>query len=94
MTSPQRWKEIDGIFEAALELDSAERPAFLAQACGGDQQLRTEVESLLAHVVPESFIGGPVVDEATQLLVYENMRAPDITSIGPYQVVKLLGPAG
>jgi hypothetical protein len=25
---PQRWKEIDDIFAAALERDSAERPAF------------------------------------------------------------------
>ena len=73
---PQRWKEIDHILEAALELDSAERPAFLAQACGEDQWLRTEVESLLAHVVPESFIGGiggPAVEEARRLLANENM---------------------
>ena len=46
---PHRWREIDDIFAAALELDSAERPAFLAHACGEDQLLRIEVESLLAH---------------------------------------------
>ncbi|HKE59894.1 MAG TPA: hypothetical protein VKB46_24455, partial [Pyrinomonadaceae bacterium] len=92
MTTPQRWKEIDRIFAAALELDVDERPVFLAQACDGDHQLRDEVESLLAHVVPESFIGGPLVEEATRLLSNEISVGPN--SIGPYQVVKLLGAGG
>jgi serine/threonine-protein kinase len=91
---PQRWKEIDRLFAAALERDPAERPAFLNDVCGGDQQLRAEVESLLAHVVPESFIGGPMVEEATRLLVKANMKDADIAKIGPYQVVKLLGAGG
>jgi hypothetical protein len=36
---PQRWKEIDGIFAAALEHNSTERAAFLDEACGGDEEL-------------------------------------------------------
>ena len=43
---PQRWKEIDRVFAAALERDPAERAAFLAEACGGDAKLRAEIESL------------------------------------------------
>jgi eukaryotic-like serine/threonine-protein kinase len=91
---PQRWKEIDGILAAALERDSAERPAFLAQACGGDGELRAEVESLIAHVVPETLAGGRAVEEATRLLANENMRGPEVSSIGPYRIVKLLGAGG
>jgi len=90
---PQRWKEIDDIFAAALERDSADRPAFLATACGEDQQLLAEVESLLGHVTPESFIDGAVVEEAARLLASER-REPELTSIGPYQVVKLIGAGG
>ncbi len=41
MTTPKRWKEIEGIFAAAVECDSAERLALLAEACGEDEQLRT-----------------------------------------------------
>ena len=41
----QRAKEL---FLAALERPAADRPAFLAEACGGDAALRQEVESLLA----------------------------------------------
>ena len=37
-----------GVLVEALELPPAERPAFLATACGDDRELRAEVESLLA----------------------------------------------
>jgi eukaryotic-like serine/threonine-protein kinase len=39
---------IDLLFERALELAPGERSAFLAEACGGDEALRREVEELLA----------------------------------------------
>jgi hypothetical protein len=66
---PQRWKEIDRVFAAALERDTAERPAFLAEACGGDAELRAEVESLLAaHQAAGSFIDGSASDVAASLL--------------------------
>jgi hypothetical protein len=55
--------------------------------------LRAEVESLLARVVPESFFDGPVVEVAARLLASER-REPELTSIGPYQVVKPLGAGG
>ena len=93
MITLKRWKEIDSIFAAALEHDSAERPAFLAEACGGDAQLRKEVESLIAHIVPDHLAGGPATEEATRLLANDR-NGPDLTSIGPYQVVKLLGAGG
>ena len=43
----ERWREIDRLFDAALERAPAERAAFLAAACAGDDELRREVESLL-----------------------------------------------
>jgi hypothetical protein len=47
--TPERWKRIDEIFEAASERAPSERGAFLDGACAGDEELRREVESLLAH---------------------------------------------
>jgi len=41
-------EKIEALFHAALEHDPAMRPAFLAEACVGDPELRREVESLLA----------------------------------------------
>src|SRR6266850_2655132 len=90
MTTPQRWQEIDRIFAAALELEREEREAFLNRACAGDEQLRKEVESLIAHDVPESFVGGP--EEAT--LVLANVRLGLNEAIGPYRIVRELGAGG
>ncbi len=47
--TPERWREIERLYHAALEHDGAERAAFLHDACSGDEELRREVESLLAH---------------------------------------------
>jgi eukaryotic-like serine/threonine-protein kinase len=43
-----RWERIKEVFEAALERAQAERSAFVAEACRGDNALRQQVESLLA----------------------------------------------
>jgi serine/threonine-protein kinase len=43
-----RWREVDRLFESALDLPAAERPAFLDRECAGDPDLRGEVERLLA----------------------------------------------
>lgn len=45
--TPDRWRRIDELFEAALDRDPAEREAFLDEACGDDSALRREVERLL-----------------------------------------------
>jgi serine/threonine protein kinase/Tol biopolymer transport system component len=47
--TPTRWQEIERIYKAALERSPGERAAFLAEACGGDAELRREVEALLAQ---------------------------------------------
>jgi hypothetical protein len=48
LATPERWTKIKAIVGAALERGRAERSAFLGQACSQDQELRAEVESLLA----------------------------------------------
>jgi len=46
---PERWKEIELLYHLALEHEESRRAEFLEQACGGDEALRREVESLLAY---------------------------------------------
>ena len=43
----ERWLEVKRIFEEALEIAPDERAAFLDRSCGGDVELRREVEALL-----------------------------------------------
>ena len=42
-----RWKQIESVYQSALGRDEGQRAAFLDQACGGDEELRREVESFL-----------------------------------------------
>jgi serine/threonine-protein kinase len=46
--TPERWQAVKTILDAAIERASAERAAFLDEACGADAALRGEIESLLA----------------------------------------------
>ena len=57
----ERWQLVKELFEAALERAPADRAAFLAQACAGDEEIRREVESLLAADEGDSgFMNTPV----------------------------------
>lgn len=46
--TPERWKQIDGLTQSALERVGEQRSAFLDEACSGDESLRREVESQIA----------------------------------------------
>lgn len=45
--TPERWQEVQVVFEAALERAPAERSVFLKTACKNDNALYLEVVSLL-----------------------------------------------
>ncbi|MCM3873411.1 MAG: protein kinase [Pyrinomonadaceae bacterium] len=93
MTSSKRWQEIDRIFAAALEREPGARSTFLAEACGDDEQLRAEVESLMAHDIPESLVGNSAVQEATRLLE-KRVAEPTIVQVGRYRIIRVLGSGG
>jgi serine/threonine-protein kinase len=46
--TPERWRQIGELFEAAVRIEPAGREAWLRAACGGDDELRAEVARLLA----------------------------------------------
>lgn len=57
--TPERHEQIKRIFLAACDLDEGARPAYVAQACGDDADLRAEVEALLRHHHPATIIAKP-----------------------------------
>ncbi len=61
--TPERYEQIGQIYHAVLEREPSERAALLAEACGTDEMLRGEVESLLdAHEQASTFIAQPPND--------------------------------
>jgi serine/threonine protein kinase/WD40 repeat protein len=90
-----RWKQIDELFGAALEIDSDKRPAFLNKACVGDEDLRKEVESLLASDEKEKnrIEAYPKQMAADLLNEHRSVLAPG-NLIGPYKILSMLGSGG
>src|ERR1035438_10300765 len=56
---PARWKRVEEIYQAASERKPGERAAFLVGACAGDEDLRREVESLLAQPSADDLLHRP-----------------------------------
>jgi eukaryotic-like serine/threonine-protein kinase len=89
-----RWPAVERIFHTALDRPAAERSAFLAEACGGDEALRREVQSLLDQASREDFLGQPAVEVAAGLLTESNVAPLTGQRIGVYEVRGLLGRGG
>ena len=58
--TPERWQQIKELLATVLERPAEERAAFLDHTCDGDESLRAEVESLMAH----QEAGDSIVDSA------------------------------
>ena len=95
-----RNQRIEELFHAALERETDERDAFLAGACGTDQDLMAEISSLLAaHDQPEDFIDAPAVKLAEELLAEPELGAPELGAMdgrpfGHYRILSPLGAGG
>ncbi|HEX8292342.1 MAG TPA: protein kinase [Pyrinomonadaceae bacterium] len=94
--TPERWKQIEGVFDAAIDLAPAEREAYLAAACGGDAELRRQVELLIrSHDAAGSFIEEPAV---AGVLggggKFEEEPALIGRRVGSYRIVRELGRGG
>ncbi|SRR6266516_412702 len=96
---PERWQQLDSVFHSALERQPEERAAFLDEACARDQQLRKEVEALLAASEQAgSFIEKPALEAEARSLANEqgDAGAESVVgkTIGHYGVIALLGSGG
>src|SRR5438094_100659 len=107
MTSSDRWRRVEELCHAALERDAQARAEFLADACGGDDDLRREVEALLAHAqTADRFLAAPLGAVAADVLAGESLSpAGQLTAarrmslatgarLGTYEIVTPLGAGG
>src|SRR6266498_1457032 len=95
MMTPERWEQVGQLYQAALELRPDERTAFLRQACGEDESLCREVESLFAtEEEAADFLAAGAIDDAAKALADEKSFSPVGKRLAHYQVRSLLGAGG
>lgn len=94
--SDVRWQRIEEVFHRAADLDPSERAEFLSEACTGDDELRREVESLLANDTEENLVEAAVSKAVDALPDEERVVSDDLVGqhIGPYLVTELIGKGG
>ena len=93
--TPERWQQVKEIFNSAIAYAPEERSSFISQACLGDEELRGEVESLIAsHEQSGSFIDQPAFEVAASLLTGERAELAPGYTIGSYEVISFLSRGG
>src|SRR5438874_2324885 len=93
--TPERYQQIGDLYHAALEIDAAERAAFLERECAADEDLRREVESLIAsHEQSGDFIATPAISVAAELLAAREAGGLKGQVVGRYRGLSLIGSGG
>jgi serine/threonine protein kinase len=89
---PERWRKVEELYHAASEREPSLRAAFLREACQDDDELKSEVESLLAEdPSPDGLLGWNTPPGLSADL------APVLHSgdkLGPYEIVTQIGKGG
>jgi hypothetical protein len=93
--NPERWQQIERLYHAAREYKPKQRSVFLADACRGDAELQSEVESLLAHNPSDDGLIDHPAWEADPSLIEPTPTglAPGV-QLGPYKIESALGKGG
>ncbi len=91
----ERWQKVKALFDVVVELAPSERGKFLAKSCGGDDEVRREVENLLASSEnAESFMEQAAIGEVAAILVGENNDLPIGERFNHYKILSRLGAGG
>jgi tetratricopeptide (TPR) repeat protein/tRNA A-37 threonylcarbamoyl transferase component Bud32 len=93
--TPERWQAVGDLFEQAVHLPAGDRTRLVEEAAGGDEELRREVQSLLAN--HQAAAGGFVQEQIKNALaafVEASVSGTQPTRVGPYRLVRELGRGG
>ena len=92
--TPERHARIGDVFHAVREAPPGRRASLLDEACGGDADLRREVESLIAaHEGVGDFVATPAMNIVARLMAGEQTGTIG-GRIGAYDILSLIGRGG
>jgi hypothetical protein len=88
--TPERWRQVTEVFQAALARIESARTPYLDQVCAGDPALRAEVEAMLA--VPAESVKPDAISLNVSPATTSQLEPG--TTIGPYRIECLIGTGG
>jgi protein kinase-like protein/WD40 repeat protein len=90
--SPERWREVEELFQSAMDREPGVRGTYLESACA-DQELRREIESLLELDNSPIVLDQPAWLAIAELLEGDSALAPG-TQLGTYRIDVIVGEGG
>jgi eukaryotic-like serine/threonine-protein kinase len=98
--TPERWRQVEEIFQAALDLGPQDRSRYVSEACAADVGLKRDVENLLSqhesagHLLEEPLYGDTELS-ALEAFAYEEDDDPLIgRRLGAYRIEREVGRGG
>src|SRR5215468_8810882 len=93
--TPDRWQQIELVYHGALECEPHRRADYLSESCGGDEELRQEVESLLERDAssPDFLLNRPAIPESSIPASAIAGLEPG-ARVGAFEIEALLGAGG
>jgi eukaryotic-like serine/threonine-protein kinase len=94
--TPEKWRNLNEIFQLALEQPSATRQAFLKHACKGDSWLKVRIEDMLrSHSSPDGLLDTPPWQQKNPPnLERQHCFHPGQLVAGRYQIVRFIANGG
>src|SRR5689334_19307358 len=96
--TPERWRQVEEIFQAALDLSPEDRNRYVSDVCAQDSQLKRDVESLLLQYDSAGELLDQPVYGNTELSMLESFvedKDPMIgRRLGSYRIEREIGRGG
>src|SRR4051812_32981933 len=97
--TPERWLQVEEIFQFALDIRPGEREQYLSSACGEDFELKREVEALLSqHESAGDLLDEPIYGQ-TGMNALESLATEEVDPmvgrrLGSYRIEREIGRGG
>jgi hypothetical protein len=96
--TPERWRQVEEIFQAALDLTPEDRRRYVSEACANDTTLQRDVESLLSQYDSAGQLLEEPLYKNTELSVFESLIEDSDPMIGrrlgAYRIEREIGRGG
>lgn len=93
--TPERYRQVNALADAALQMTAGRRATFLNEVCGSDRELRQQIEALIAaESGAPAYLEKPLLEELAGDMLARPERELAGRRIENYEVLSRLGSGG